>query len=119
MIRAQLAAAVADAHKAGRVAVLDVGDLTVLTDYFVICTGRNAIQVRAIADAVEESFRRHGETVRHREGYEPGRWVCLDFGDVVVHVFHEDEWRYYELERLWADARPVPLPGETGLAAGG
>lgn len=103
-IRASEAAVGKKAHD---VIVLDLSSLTIVTDFFVICSGQNPIQVKAIADNVVESLAAAGRKPRGMEGYEGGRWVLIDYGDVVVHVFHEEERDYYSLERLWGDAAIV------------
>lgn len=105
--RALLAAHAAEEHKAEAVAVLDVRGQTLVADYFVICTGETAVQIRAITEAVEEAMRAAGARLRHREGTEHARWVLLDYGDVVVHIFGPEERKYYRLERLWGEARVV------------
>jgi ribosome-associated protein len=102
--KALLAAAAAEAKLADRVVVLDVQEHTPMTDYFVIVSGTNRIQIRAITEAVEDALRTVGERPGHAEGREGGRWVLLDFGDVVVHVFEPFEREFYNLERLWGDA---------------
>jgi ribosome-associated protein len=86
---------------------LELSEISSLADYFLVCSGTNARQVRAIADAVVERLR--GERVRphHVEGHQAGRWVLLDFGDFVVHVFDEETRSFYALEKLWADAPDV------------
>lgn len=90
-----------------------------MTDYFVICTGRNDRQVRRIADEVEEQMRVQGSIKPiGREGVTEGKWVLLDFGDVVLHVFQPEEREFYRLERLWSDAPRLPLPVDvTGPSA--
>ncbi len=75
-----------------------------MADYFVICSGGTALHVRAIADGVRDRLAEAGRPPLHVEGYEPGRWVLLDYGDVVVHVFSAEDRSFYKLERLWADA---------------
>lgn len=102
--RARLAALVAEDKKAREVVVLEVRDLTQITDYFVVCSGQSMLQVRAIADAIIERMEGIGHPLRHIEGYEGGRWVLLDYGDVVVHIFLAEERDYYDIERLWSDA---------------
>ena len=92
--------------KARDVVVLDVTGLTLVTDYLVIGTGNTAIQVRAIADGIEEKMRGAGTRPLHKEGHDNGRWVLLDFGGVVAHVFHTVDREFYNLERLWAKAGP-------------
>ena len=102
---AVLAAEAASDKKAEDIIALDVSQLLVVTEYFVIATGRTNIQVRAIADEVEEQLRaKAGEKPIGREGVGENKWVLLDYGDVVVHVFQPQERDFYRLERLWADA---------------
>ena len=97
--------------------MLDVAHTLIITAYFVIATGRSDRQVRSIAEEVETALReRAGVKPVGREGEREGRWVLLDFGDVVVHVFQPDEREFYRLERLWADAPRVELP-ETASGA--
>jgi len=107
--KAVLAATAAADKKAADVVVLEVGDLTVVTDYFVIASGANPIQVKAIVDHVLEELEARGFKPLGVEGYTDGRWVLLDFGDVVVHVMNPEQRDYYGLERLWGDARRVEL----------
>ena len=92
------------------VVVLDVHGHLVITDLFVLATGTSDRQVRTIVDAVEEALRARGRKPLRREGETDGRWVLLDYGDVVVHVFAEEERDFYDLERLWGDAPRVPVP---------
>lgn len=103
-----LAAQTAGDKKANRVVILDVREVSGVADYFVICGATNTTQARAIADAIEEKL---GQVTKrgHREGYDSGRWVLLDYGAVVVHVLHETERQYYNLERLWGDAPALPV----------
>lgn len=113
------AARAASDKKAEDIVVLDVAALLVITDYFVICTGRNDRQVKTIADEVEEQLRvEYGVKPIGREGVREARWVLLDFGDLVVHIFQLEERDFYRLERLWGDAPRVSLPADiTGPAA--
>lgn len=106
---AQMAALSADAKKGKEVRILDIRSISSVADYFVICAGSSTTHVRAIADYVEEQLANRGLSLHHTEGYQNGRWILLDFGDVVIHVMHEDERQFYNLERLWGDAREVPL----------
>ncbi|MGH2727926.1 MAG: ribosome silencing factor [Actinomycetota bacterium] len=101
------AARAASDKKASDVVVLGVGDLIVITDYFVIASGATERQVRSIADAIERALAEKGVKPLRREGIEQGRWVLLDFVDIVVHVFTVEDRAYYELERLWKDAPRV------------
>lgn len=109
---ALLAADAAAEKKAEDVIILDVASTLVITEYFVLCTGRTDRQVRTIADEVEARLKAAGRAPIGREGEREGRWILLDFADVVVHVFQPDEREFYRLERLWADAPRVPLPAE-------
>ena len=98
-------AARAAAEKQGAdITVLDVRSLIVITDFFVIVSGSTSRQVKTIVDAVEEALRGLGVKPLRREGETEGRWVLLDYVDVVVHAFGAEERRYYDLERLWKDA---------------
>jgi len=91
-------------RKAQDVVVLDLRALTGVCDYFIIATGQSDTQIRAIADQVEDGMKELGHRVWHIEGYSTGRWVLLDFVDVVVHIFHPDARDLYQLEKLWRDA---------------
>ena len=90
--------------KANEVKILDLRGITSITDYFVICSGDADIQIRAIADAITANLKEEDIDVWHTEGYQSGRWILLDFVDVVVHVFLEETREFYGLERLWGDA---------------
>lgn len=104
------AALSAEDKKAREVKILDIRSISTVADYFVICSGTSPTHVRAIADNVEEKLAEEGYALHHMEGYQNGRWVLLDFGDVVVHVMLEAEREFYNLERLWGDAREVAVP---------
>jgi ribosome-associated protein len=104
---ATVAARAASGKQARDVVVLDVRDLIVITDYFVIATGTSDRQVRTIAEEIEGAVRDRGMKPVRREGEREGRWVLLDFVDFVAHVFLDEEREYYALERLWADAPSV------------
>lgn len=113
-----IAAAQAASDKQGEdVLILDVRDLIVITDYFVICGGGNDPQVKTIAEEIEKRLREMGQKPLRREGRREGRWILLDYVDLVVHVFHREEREYYGLERLWADA--PTLEWEARAASGG
>ena len=104
-----VAAARAAAEKhAEDVVILDVRELIVITDAFVICTGTTERQVRTIVEEIEKALRRLGHRPVRREGETQSRWVLLDYVDGVVHVFAPEEREYYDLERLWRDAPRVP-----------
>jgi ribosome-associated protein len=107
---ARVAVAAAADKKAQDIVVLDVSDQLVITDCFVIASAPNERQVQAIVDEVEEKMRRHGAKPTRREGTREGRWVLLDFVDVVVHVQHTEERGFYGLDRLWKDCPRVSFP---------
>ncbi|MFC5501918.1 ribosome silencing factor [Lysinimonas soli] len=106
---ARIAAAAADSKQAEDLVALDVSGPLPLTDIFLLASGRNERNVLAIAAEVEDKLNEAGVKTLRREGRAEGRWVLLDFGDLVVHVFHEEDRMYYSLERLWKDCPVVPL----------
>jgi ribosome-associated protein len=108
------AAKAADSKKATDIIIQHVSELLVVTDYFVIVTGANDRQVEAIADEVEEKLHEVGVDPIGREGYEERKWVLLDFGEVIVHVFQPDVRDFYRLETLWNDA-PLVDVREAGI----
>ena len=83
--------------------VLDIGGMTSIADYFVIVSGNSSAQVDALAREIDEKLSEQGEEPMNTEGKNSSRWIILDFGDIIVHVFHKDEREYYNLERLWED----------------
>lgn len=89
--------------------VLDVGEISSLADYFVICTGTTNTHIKSLCDAVDVKIGELGEPMIHREGHRSGTWVLMDFGCVVVHVFTDETRKFYDLERLWNDAAPIDL----------
>ena len=106
-------AARAASDKLGQdIVAIDVSDHLVITDVFVVASAPNDRQVRAIVEAIEEAMNRAGVKPIRREGERGGRWVLLDFGEVVIHVQHAEEREYYSLERLWRDCPPVELPAD-------
>ena len=116
-----LIAADAAADKLGSdIVLIDVSDRLALTDVFVIVTGSNERQVEAIVDAVEEKLRAAGVKPLRREGRREGRWVLLDYSEIVVHIQHAEERVFYGLERLWRDCPTIPfdLPGAPAAERG-
>jgi ribosome-associated protein len=120
------AAEAASEKLADNIIAFDVSDQLIITDAFVLCSAPNDRQVRSIVDAVEERLRAAGAKPVRREGERDGRWVLLDYGDIVVHVQHEEERLYYSLERIWRDCPVIALPetvtsgqrGSLGATAG-
>lgn len=105
----RIAAAAADATGGEDIVALDVSEPLPLVDVFLLVTGRSERNVAAIADEIEEKLLEAGHKRLRREGRQESRWVLLDFGDLVAHVFHEEERSYYGLERLWKDCPIVPF----------
>jgi ribosome-associated protein len=105
----RIAALAADSKQAEDLVALDVSGPLPLTDIFLLASGRNERNVLAVAAEVEDKLNEAGVKTLRREGRAEGRWVLLDFGDLVVHVFHEEDRMYYSLERLWKDCPTVPL----------
>lgn len=103
------------ANKIGKdIKLLKIDSITVIADYFVICTANSTTQIKTLCDEVERVMEENGEHVLHREGYRSGGWVLLDYGCVVVHVFMEETRQFYGLERLWADAKDVDISAIVG-----
>lgn len=105
----QLIAKACDDRKAEDIVILDMQQLSPLTDYYVVCHGNNERQVQSIARAVKATVDEHNITIEQMEGFERGRWILLDVGPVVCHIFHKDERSHYNLERLWGDASIIPF----------
>ena len=93
--------------KAMNIVTLNLQEISLIADYFVICHGNSDVQVQAIATAVRKKAEEEGVPILRVEGYRSGRWVLVDLGDVIVHIFHRDDRDYYNLERLWSDAKVV------------
>jgi ribosome-associated protein len=105
-----LAATAADDKKGENIIALDVSAKLPLADVFLIASGTNERHVAAIAEGIEDALREQGVDAVRREGVREGRWALLDFNDLIVHVMHDEDRGYYELERLWKDCPVVPLP---------
>lgn len=111
---AQEIARILDDKKAGNILALKVDHLTVLCDYMVIASGRSTTHVSALEDNLEEELSKQGLQPQRMEGRNEARWIVLDYGSVLVHIFHQEERAYYNLERLWDDGtNRIPLPFET------
>ena len=98
-----------EAKQAKDIEVLHTTDVTVLADYFLICTATSSTHVKTLTDEVDGVLSDMGEPPLHREGYRGGNWILLDFGCVIVHIFQKDMRDFYNLEHLWNDAQEVPL----------
>ena len=99
-------------RKAENCVVLNMEELTPIADYYIICHGNNERQVQAIARSVKETLEKHNEQIIRMEGFEQARWVLIDLGHIICHIFHKEERFYYNLERLWGDAIEVPIGGK-------
>jgi ribosome-associated protein len=112
LLKALLGAQSALEKKAEAVRILNVSSISGFTDYFVICNGTSDRQVQAIADSISYTFKKQGHPVYSTEGYSEGRWILLDFGDVVVHIFLDALREYYHIEDLWSEAESIAIPAE-------
>ncbi len=108
----EVAVKAADSKRAEDIVALEVANISLLADYFVICNGNSEKQVSAIVEAIVEKEHEKGIEVKRIEGKEGGKWVLVDLGDVIVHVFHTSERHFYNLEKLWSDA---PLVNVTSM----
>jgi len=100
----------AESKQASDIRVLDLREIATFTDYFVLCNGRNARQNQAISDEIVRQLKQIGEQPASIEGYENAEWILVDYGDFVIHIFSPQARLYYDLDRLWRDARPVEAP---------
>ncbi|MCM3712780.1 ribosome silencing factor [Alkalihalobacillus oceani] len=109
-----LAVKAMDDKKAENIVALNMKGVSLIADYFVICHGNSDKQVQAIAHEIKKVMQEQDIDIKRLEGYDQARWVLIDIGDVVVHVFHKDERLYYNLEKLWGDAPIIELEGVLG-----
>lgn len=109
----KLAVRAAEEKKADDLVILDLREVASFTEFFLICNGSNAKQVQAISDSIEDGLRKLGKRPMHIEGYTSAEWILLDYGDFLVHVFSASARRFYDLERLWRDAKRVEVPSPT------
>lgn len=101
--------AAAEDKKANYITALDLRGKTIITDFFVVCSGTSNIHIRSVADGILEAMAKQGVRERRREGYGEATWVLLDYGDVIVHVMSEEQRDFYKLEKLWTgEAAPIP-----------
>ena len=103
----KIAVEAAEDKKAVNVVALDLKGISLIADYFVICSGNSDTQVQAITTEIRKQAEKNNVRVRGIEGVDTARWVLIDLGDVIVHVFHREEREYYSIERLWSDAKVV------------
>ena len=104
---AKLAQEALEDKKGEDIKVLDLISISKIADYFIIASGNNVNQLRAMADSVEEKLFKEGYKLHHSEGYSGGAWILLDFGNIIVHLFNKEERNFYSLDRVWSDAKEV------------
>lgn len=104
---AKLAVKALDDKKGEDISIIDISEVSVVADYFIIAGGSNRSQIQAMADNVDEIIGKNGGSLRQIEGYEAGNWVLLDFSDVIVHIFDKENRLFYDLERIWRDGKIV------------
>lgn len=105
----KLAVAALEDKKAEDIKIIDITEVSVLADYFVIASGMNRNQVQALVDNVEESLGKAGYPSRQVEGYQSANWILLDYGDIIVHVFDAENRLFYDLERIWRDGKMIEV----------
>ena len=99
-----------DDKKGGNTRILDISAITTISDYFIVTSGNNYDQVRAIADNVEEELlKKHGMRPERVEGYNNGEWILLDYIDYVIHVFDREQRLFYDIERIWSDGKEIEV----------
>lgn len=89
--------------------IIDIGNVSVIADYFIIASGSNNNQVQALVDHVQDALNKKGYEMKHLEGYQSGNWILLDYGDIIVHVFSKEDRLFYDLERIWKDGTSVAI----------
>lgn len=105
----KLAIAALEDKKAEDIRIIDITEVSVLADYFIIASGSNTSQIQALTDSVEEKLGRAGYHMKQVEGYDSANWVLMDFGDIIIHIFDKENRLFYNLERIWRDGKAVEL----------
>lgn len=95
--------------KGGDIKVIDISNVSVMADYFIIASGKNRNQVQAMANSVEEKLHEAGVKPRQIEGYQTANWILMDFNDIIVHVFNEEDRLFYNLEKIWLDGKVINI----------
>ena len=104
---AKLAYEALEDKKAVDITIIDISEVTVVADYFIIASGTNRNQVQALADNVEEQLGKAGYPMKQSEGYRTANWILMDYGDIIVHVFDSENRLFYDLERIWRDGKTI------------
>lgn len=100
---------VLSSKKAENITIVDVNDLTVITDYFIVCSAPSSPLVKTLSDELEDKMAEDGIVAKRKEGYHEARWIVLDYGDIIVHIFHNEERGYYDIEKLWANESNITV----------
>lgn len=106
---AKLAVAALEDKKASDVKIIDISNVSVIADYFIIASGSNHNQVQAMADNVTEELGKAGYAERQIEGYSTANWILIDYNDIIIHIFNEEDRLFYDLERIWKDGKEVSV----------
>ena len=106
---ALLAVEALEDKKAEDITIIDISEVSVLADYFIIADGNNKNQVQAMVDNVQEELFKAGYEMKQMEGYREGNWILLDFGDIIIHIFDKENRLFYDLERIWKDGKVIEL----------
>lgn len=96
-----------DDKKGEDISIIDIRNVSIMADYFIIASGTNGNQVQAMTDSVEEALGKKGFTCRQVEGYQSANWILMDYGDIIVHVFDRENRLFYDLERIWRDGKTI------------
>jgi ribosome-associated protein len=107
---AKLAVEALESKKAEDIRIIDISEVSVLGDYFILASGSNRNQIQAMSNEVERLLGQNGIMARHTEGYDTANWILLDFGDIIVHLFDKENRLFYNLERIWRDGREITIP---------
>ncbi|MBO5111953.1 MAG: ribosome silencing factor [Lachnospiraceae bacterium] len=106
---AVLAVEALEDKKAEDIAIIDISEVSVIADYFIIAGGNNKSQIQALSDVVDEKLGRAGLPLKQIEGYNNANWILLDFGDIIIHIFDKENRLFYDLERIWCDGKKIEL----------
>lgn len=98
-----------DDKKGIDITIIDISEISVIADYFIIAGGNNENQVKAMADAVDEELGKAGASSNHIEGYNSANWILMDYNDVIIHIFNQDDRLFYDLERIWRDGKEINI----------
>ena len=105
----RLAVQALEDKKGNDIQIIDIHEVSVIADYFIIASGNNPNQVKALADNVEDTLGRAGYEARQTEGYATASWILMDYNDIIIHVFSEEDRSFYDIERIWRDGKAVSL----------